>query len=229
MKQGPFFSLLYSMSCCWFMLSLRENYLGCLGICSLYSTVARTHSDFLSSRTPKQMLMQWKQMRNQLFILFLLTQTFHFYRKTNLIVLTYLISFIVYLQDTFITIAILKYRAKFWNHSVQHVASEHSSFLPPKCSHSFQIFPLFPTVSQPIMSNLERLLYYIKNEKYSIKPVVKIVNLLTFYKIVIDYKNTRAESQGFQVKKNPFGVFLKMKSVNWGSMQFSLLFSNSKF
>lgn len=63
-------------------------------------------------------------------------------------------------------------------------------------------------------SNLESSLYNIKKEEYNIKPVIQIVNLLTVYKIVIDYKNTRAESQRFQVKKNPFGVFLRMKSVN---------------
>lgn len=81
-----------------------------------------------------------------------------------------------------------------------------------KFSHSF---PLSASQScLNVSSNLESLLYYIKKEEYNIKLVITIVNLLTFYKIVIDYKNTRTESQVFQVKKNPFGVFLRMKSVN---------------
>lgn len=89
-------------------------------------------------------------------------------------------------------------------------------FFPPnahihsKFSHSFPQSASQSCVN--VSSNLESLLYYIKKEEYNKKLVVKMFNLLTFYKIVIDYKNTRAESQGFQVKKNPFGVFLRMNS-----------------
>lgn len=86
-------------------------------------------------------------------------------------------------------------------------------FHPSARIHSkfFHSFPLSASQScLNVSSNSESLLYYIKKEEYNTKPAVKIVNLLTFYKIVIDYKNTRAESQGFQVKKNPFGVFLRM-------------------